>query len=170
MSNINARCRQRGVNFGRTRRPRGAAFGAALVEFALVLPLLLLLFLGIIEFGVVALHELTLAQVAREGSRHASLGRPVAQIEERILNMGGALPNPEELTIDLTYSTDQGETYPYALSDVGEGSENDAPPGSLIQVTVEWPHHLLTGSFFSWLTGAEGDRLPLRADVVMRRE
>lgn len=149
---------------GRNRRR-----GAALVEFALILPILLLLFLGIIEFGVVMMHQLTLVQVAREGSRHASLGKPVAQIEERIYNTAGALPNHTDLTIQMNYSTDQGLTYPYVLGD-NLGGENDAPPGSLIKVTLTWPHHLITGSFFSWLTGVQGDVLPLKSEVVMRRE
>ncbi|UCH36720.1 MAG: pilus assembly protein [Armatimonadota bacterium] len=144
--------------------------GAALVEFALILPILLMLFLGIIEFGVLFLHQLTLVQVGREGSRHASLGKPVAAIEERIVNTAGALPNHDELTIDLSYSTDEGLTYPYALGDVGGGSENSAPPGTLIKVTLNWPHHLITGSFFSWLSGVQGDALPLKSEVVMRRE
>lgn len=164
MDHRTARPKQRTLSRGRRSR------GAALVEFALVAPLLLLLLLGILEFGVVMLHQLTLAQVAREGSRHASLGRSVAQIDQRIHNMAGALPNPQEMAIELTYSTDGGVTYPYALADAGGGGENDAPPGSLIKVTVRCPHHFLTGSFFSWLTGAQGDRLPLAASVVMRRE
>ncbi len=154
----------------RGRRGFRRTRGAALVEFALVLPLLLLLFLGILEFGVVALQELTLVQVAREGSRQASLGRSVAQIEERVLNMGGALPNPGEVAVAATYSTDDGATYPYALADVGDGSENDAPPGSLVKVIVTCPHQMLTGDFFSWLTGVSDGRLPLKAEVVMRRE
>jgi Flp pilus assembly protein TadG len=154
----------------RTLGRRRGRRGAALVEFALIVPILLMLFLGIIEFGVMMMHQLTLVQVAREGSRHASLGKPVEQIEGRMLNMAGALPNQDELAVDLAYSTDEGQTYPYALGDAGGGSENDAPPGSLIKVTLDWPHHLLTGSFFSWLSGAQGDTLPLKAEVVMRRE
>ncbi len=144
--------------------------GAALVEFALILPILLMLFLGIVEFGVMMMHQLTLVQVAREGSRHASLGRPVGQIRERIVNVAGALPNHDELAMHFSYSTDEGLTYPYALSDVGSGSENNAPPGSLIKVTLDWPHHLLTGSFFSWLSDVHNNTLPLESKVVMRRE
>lgn len=150
---------------------RNGRRGAALVEFALILPILLMLFLGIIEFGVLMMHQLTLVQVAREGSRHASLGRPVAQIEERILNTAGALPNHNELTTDLSYSTDEGLTYPYSLGDIGAGGENNAPPGSLIKVTVTWPHHMITGSFLTrWLSQAQGDALPLKSEVIMRRE
>jgi hypothetical protein len=151
-------------------RLRNGKRGAALVEFAIVAPLLFLIVLGIIEFGVIMMHQLTLVQVAREGSRAASLGRPVAQIEERITNTAGALPNHDELQIDLSYSTDEGVTYPFVLGDAGGGSENGAPPGSLIKVTLDWPHHFLTGNFFSWLPRAQDDVFPLRAEVVMRRE
>lgn len=154
----------------RSPRSRNRRRGAALVEFALVAPLLFLLVLGIMEFGVMMMHQLTLVQVAREGSRHASLGRPVAEIEQRIVNTAGGLPDHEALQIDLSWSTDDGANYNHALGDAGGGSENNALPGSLIKVTLDWPHQLLTGSFFSWLSGAEGNTRPLRAAVVMRRE
>ncbi len=49
-------------------RRRGEA-GQDLVEFALVLPLLVLLFFGIIEFGRVIFTYNTLANAAREGAR-----------------------------------------------------------------------------------------------------
>jgi Flp pilus assembly protein TadG len=144
--------------------------GAALVEFALILPILLMLFLGIIEFGVLMMHQLTLVQVAREGSRTASLGRPTPEIQTRMLNLAGALPNHDELAVNLSYSTDEGASYPYALGNVGGSSENSAPPGSLIKVTLGWPHHLLTGSFFSWMSNVQNNTLPLKSEIVMRRE
>jgi hypothetical protein len=43
--------------------------GATLVEFALVMPLLLLLFIGIMEFGTAFYDFLTVEQAAREGVR-----------------------------------------------------------------------------------------------------
>src|SRR5215469_8310359 len=48
--------------------------GAAAVEFALLLPLLLLLVFGIIDFGRALNAQITLTQAAREGSRLAALG------------------------------------------------------------------------------------------------
>jgi Flp pilus assembly protein TadG len=60
----------------RGRSARGAAKdrGAAAVEFALLLPVLLLLVFGIIDFGRALNAQITLTQAAREGSRLAALG------------------------------------------------------------------------------------------------
>jgi Flp pilus assembly protein TadG len=49
--------------------------GAAAVEFALLLPLLLLLVFGIIDFGRALNAQVTLTQAAREGARLASLNQ-----------------------------------------------------------------------------------------------
>jgi hypothetical protein len=46
-----------------------ADHGQNLVEFALALPLLLLVFLGIMEFGLIVLSYNTIANAAREGAR-----------------------------------------------------------------------------------------------------
>jgi len=50
-------------------RMRTRERGQDLVEFALILPLLLLLLLGIMEFAVVIFNYNTLANAAREGAR-----------------------------------------------------------------------------------------------------
>ena len=60
----------------RRRLARSAARdrGAAAVEFALLLPVLLLLVFGIIDFGRALNAQITLTQAAREGARIAALG------------------------------------------------------------------------------------------------
>lgn len=143
--------------------------GAALVEFALILPFLIFLLLGIIEFGIVVMHQLTLEQAAREGSRIAAVRNPTTDVIERITNSAATLPNQQEMQISITYSTDNGQSFPYTLADTA-GEENNAPPGSLVRVTLDCPHHLVTGSFFSWMTGAVNNTVPMHAQVVMRRE
>ncbi len=50
--------------------------GAAAVEFALLLPALLLIVFGIIDFGRALNAQITLTQAAREGARLAALGQP----------------------------------------------------------------------------------------------
>jgi Flp pilus assembly protein TadG len=44
--------------------------GAAAVEFALVLPILLVLLFGIIEFGMILYYQGVVASASREGARH----------------------------------------------------------------------------------------------------
>jgi Flp pilus assembly protein TadG len=50
--------------------------GATAVEFALLLPMLLLLIFGIIDFGRALNAQITLTQAARTGARLAALGQP----------------------------------------------------------------------------------------------
>jgi Flp pilus assembly protein TadG len=64
---------------GRLRRPRGARQGQALVEFALVLPILILIVLGIMQFGLLFWSQITLTQVARDAGRWAATQPACAQ-------------------------------------------------------------------------------------------
>lgn len=64
MRNASARAsRRRGLTAGEPD------CGAALVEFALLVPLLVILLLGIVEFGVALSQQLDVRHGAREGSR-----------------------------------------------------------------------------------------------------
>ena len=58
--------------------------GAAAVEFALVLPLLILLVFGIIEFGRVYNLYLAVTHAAREGARIASVRNGTGATDEEI--------------------------------------------------------------------------------------
>lgn len=63
---------------GRLPGIRGGDRGAAVVEFALLLPLLLLLLFGIIDFGRALSAQITITQAAREGARLVALNQPNA--------------------------------------------------------------------------------------------
>lgn len=59
--------------------------GQAILEFALVVPVVLLLLFGIIEYGRVFSAQLTVNAAAREGARYGIIqGRTIPQIEERV--------------------------------------------------------------------------------------
>ncbi|HIQ01886.1 MAG TPA: hypothetical protein EYH30_07120, partial [Anaerolineales bacterium] len=58
----------------RLKRRKGR-LGQTLVEFALILPVLLLLLFGIIEFGAAFHAWLTLEHAAREAARYAATGQ-----------------------------------------------------------------------------------------------
>jgi len=53
--------------------------GAAAVEFALLLPLLVLLIFGMIDFGRAINAQITITQAAREGARALALGQATYQ-------------------------------------------------------------------------------------------
>jgi Flp pilus assembly protein TadG len=67
-------------SIGRKARDRGTAA----VEFALVLPVLLLIVFAIIDFGRALNAQLTLTAAAREGVRLAALGYPDAAVQARV--------------------------------------------------------------------------------------
>lgn len=77
--------RARRMKFNRDRSERGAAA----VEFALVLPLLLLLVLGIIEFGFIFNRYISVTHAAREGVRELSVGIPTPQATQDAVNAAG---------------------------------------------------------------------------------
>lgn len=96
----------------RLRRLRRDERGQALVEFALVLPILLLLVLGIIDFGRAwNLHQ-TITDAAREGARRAVVYDPAVTqdtvmnvIREKIALVGF---NPNAATITFPDGFKQG--------------------------------------------------------------
>ncbi|MGC9668324.1 TadE/TadG family type IV pilus assembly protein [Planosporangium sp. 12N6] len=74
---------------GLTRRRRGDD-GAAAVEMALVLPLLLFIMFGVIDFGRMLNAQITLTEAAREGARAAALGQSAdARVRAATPNLSG---------------------------------------------------------------------------------
>ena len=75
--------------------------GAELIEFALVLPLLLLIILGIVDFGFMFQRFEVVTNAAREGARIAVLpGYATADVEARVQNYltTGGVPPPRART------------------------------------------------------------------------
>lgn len=58
--------------------------GQALVEFALVLPILLLLILGMIEYGWALNGKITLTNAVREGARLAAINHKESEAEQLV--------------------------------------------------------------------------------------
>ena len=77
------------------RSPNRTESGASLVEFAIVLPLLIVLLFGIVEFGWAFAQNLDVKHVAREVGRLAAVNAPDSEIQDRtcgsdIANITGA--------------------------------------------------------------------------------
>lgn len=89
------------------RRNDGRERGAAVVEFAVVLPLLLTILFGIIEFGYVFMVRQTLQHAAREGCRLAILQTsvtPYANVSTRVSDVM-ATTNASSYTLAMTHAT-----------------------------------------------------------------
>jgi Flp pilus assembly protein TadG len=79
--------------------------GAEVVEFALVLPMLLLLGLGIFDFGMLFQRYEVVTNAAREGARAGAVGLTQAQVTSVVqtyLTAGGLTATP---TIQVTETT-----------------------------------------------------------------
>ena len=125
--------------------------GQDLIEYALVLPLLLLLFLGIIEFGILTFDYNTVANAAREGAR-AGILSPSDACDIACLD-AQATAAANLLTTGLD-STDIGVT-------VNRTADT-------IQVEVTYDAGLITGPVIQALGGT--DSIRLRSVATMQRE
>jgi Flp pilus assembly protein TadG len=144
--------------------------GAALVEFAIVLPLLMVLLLGIMEFGMIMRDYLMLGHGAREGARTAAVGGTVSEIRQQVINTA-ALRDLKPEMIQSTYFDKNTETW-VAVGDLPSGQKNAVPSDSIIRVTIKsYPHRMVTGSFFALLPGYKDGFFTLKdAGLAMRRE
>jgi Flp pilus assembly protein TadG len=81
----------------RSRRERGAA----LIEFAIILPLLCALIFGIIDFGFMVNRDTLINNAAREGAREGTLNPVEADIRAVVLSSLGSL-DPSDITVTIT--------------------------------------------------------------------
>jgi Flp pilus assembly protein TadG len=112
-------------------RPRDAQRGQALVEFALLVPILFVIVLGAIDFGRLYFAYTTIANAAREGAMCASLGTLCPGGASGAVNaeIGGSLPGGMTTTVS------------------GGGS-----PGSSLTVTVQYSFQAVTTAILSTRT------------------
>jgi Flp pilus assembly protein TadG len=145
----------------RSHRPR-ASGGQSLVEFALISVPLLLLLLGLIDFGILFEKQVAQTNAARAGGRYASLHpsalsslnpAPSNSIQGQIQGAGdsGALPN-DDAHLTITYypagSTTSCGTYSQASSAVvytgGYTQATCLAVGSSVKVQVQSTYPVLT--------------------------
>ena len=120
--------------------------GQAMVEFALVLPILLALLCGIIDFGWVYYNQITLNNAAREGARYA------------VVHYDHSGTWKEEATERMLDSMVGVSSATAIISD---------PVGERITASVTADGKLLTG-FTSTILGKRS--IPLHAECTMRLE
>lgn len=82
---------------GRPRRSRGSN----LVEFAMVLPVLLTMFMGVFDFGWVLHQQIALDNATREGARRGAIGTNDAGIRTAMQSVCSFTLDPAWISIDV---------------------------------------------------------------------
>jgi len=74
--------------------------GASAVEFALILPILIILVFGIVEFGIAFNNYITITHAAREGVRIAAVDLNNPDLKNIIIERAYPVPiTPDDITI-----------------------------------------------------------------------
>lgn len=124
----------------RARRSGWRQRGAAALEFALVAPVLLLMMLGMIDFGLRLNAEAVVANAARDGARVASLGGDSGQVKAAALKSSYSSATVKVdclLSTDLATACDNGATYDVARTDKKTTS-------NVARVTVSYTYSYIT--------------------------
>ena len=109
-----------------TGRPRKREDGQSLVEFALVIPIFLLVLFAIVDFGMAFHAWITVTNSAREGARLGSVHAPAATIEQRVRDTATSLEQAN-LSVSVSNADDQG-----------------GQPGESVVVDVSYSYSLIT--------------------------
>ncbi len=114
-----------------TQNPHSRTTGQALVEFAFVLPVLLLLMVAIVDFGIVFYTQMTVTNAAWEGARAGATIVDPTQGDQEITGAVQAAAyglDPGRLSIDIDPAQDEpprDQPFP-------------APRGESLTVTVQY--------------------------------
>ena len=121
--------------------------GQSLVEFAIILPILLLLLFGIAEFGIMLNSYLTIQIVPREGARLGIVGDSDLEITSLITTTS---PNLTAADMSITITP----------------SELNRKSGDTLQVTVTYNYHMTVPIISSLV----GNVIVLTSQTSMRIE
>ncbi len=121
--------------------------GQSVVETALILPIIILILMGIIDFGLMFNNYLVISNAAREGARNAAVGASDLSVNNMILSMTSSLDHTKMKTT----------IYP---------SESLRKSGEEVTVTIEYENKLFTPVISAILP----DPLHLKTKTVMRME
>ncbi|HEY6963564.1 MAG TPA: TadE/TadG family type IV pilus assembly protein [Gaiellaceae bacterium] len=104
----------------------GRQDGQAMVEMALILPILLMIILGIVQFGIAFNNYITLTDATRAGARKASVARFTGDngtAAAAVVKSNASSLNQSDLTVTVT-------------------ATNWSIPGSDVTVTATYPYSI----------------------------
>ena len=120
--------------------------GASAVELALLLPVLLTIVLGIVEFGYAFNQQISLSQAAREGARYYAIHATDGTYSSTKLTQTAQTAAPTVIGLSATATPSSG-----------------CPAGTLVTVTTSRSYSSLTG-WFNFL----GPTITLQGKAAMR--
>ncbi len=100
--------------------------GQSLLETALVMPIMVLLVVGIIDFGILFNNYLVVSNASREGARKAAVGADNTAISASVLNAASTL---DEAKLTLT---------------IAPLNPEERESGSEVSVTLTYEHSIFT--------------------------
>ena len=95
------------ANRARLRSGGDGERGALAVEFALLLPILLLVLLALVQVGVLARDSLVLTQASRAGAREAAVQSSRDAVEQAVREAAAGLAS-ERIRVDVTWGGTRG--------------------------------------------------------------
>lgn len=145
---------------GRARR--GRTRGQTLTEFALVVPILLLLFMAVLDLGRAAYSLNTVADAARNGVREAIVNQDCSAIATRARSVAGAVDLSASAAVQVTIW--RSPTPSGASETCAGGLAGDYGIGYLAEVRVNatfTPITPIIGSFIGPIPVSSTARLPI---------
>ena len=133
--------------FGSRKKIFKSEKGASAVEFALILPILIILIFGIFEFAIAFNNYITITHAAREGVRRAAVDLFNPDLKDYIKEMAFPLAlTDDDIVIEF------------------EGDEADPPPiGDPVSVEITYNFGISIPLVGSW-------EVPLKNKAIMRLE
>ncbi len=152
--------------------------GSAAVEFALVLPLLLLVLFGTIEFGILMYDQSVITNAAREGARWGAvrsigLTHPISCSDPGVATIQGGNPatcsgtgSGTACLVASSYSSQYLITFGTPISNNPTVTVSCGPSAPTVNVTVSYTNNGLGLGILSAIRGPE----PLNSTSVMYYE
>lgn len=143
-------------------KPRRTELGQGLVEFALILPLVVVMFFGIIQFGFTLGGHIALVNAVREATRYASTSPansdPTTQATKAIARAVPGYTNTAKVTYSYCYYPDPLTPVTYSVR---------------IHIQVTYGHQLfvpLVGRIIDGIDGTVDNRFTVTVQEDMRVE
>lgn len=122
--------------------------GQAMVETALVLPIIILIVFGIIEFGRILNTYIVLTNASREGARYSAVGKDNTFVDTAVINRAAPIP--------------------IKISNIDIDHDKTDPKNYYVTVTISYDLPLITPVIRNLIS--PGGTFNIKTSTIMRSE